>query len=72
MKNICLIGQFDSVVKSLYQELVNYFQTQFCSNEPEQLNEMLSMARPELLLVYMTDMTEKHKAIFVEIEKGSR
>lgn len=51
MKNICLIGQFDSVVKSLYQELVGYFQTQFCSNEPEKIDEMLSMAKPDLLLI---------------------
>lgn len=69
MQKICLIGQFDSVVKSLYQELVNYFQTQFCSNEPEQISDMLSMAKPDLILVYMTDMTEKHKPIFTELEK---
>lgn len=69
MKKICLIGQFDSVVKSLYQELVNYFQTQFCSNDSERIDEMLSMAKPNLIIVYMTDMTEKHKPIFEEIEK---
>ena len=70
MKKICLIGQFDSVVKSLYQEMVNYFQTQFCSNEPEQIGDMLSMANQDLILVYMTDMTEKHNPIFAEIEKN--
>lgn len=51
MQKICLIGQFDSVVKSLYQELVNYFQTQFCSNEPEQISDMLSMAKPDLIFL---------------------
>ena len=70
MKKICLIGQFDSVVKSLYQELVNYFQTQFCFNEPDSIGEMLSMANPDLVIVYMTDMTEKHMPIFEEIEKN--
>lgn len=64
MKNMLLIGQFNSITKNISREFNRSFHVQLCPDDVKTVEGMFSMMSPDIVLLSTMDMTYAHKSIF--------
>lgn len=69
MKQILLIGQFNTTTQNLKRILGKNYQIQLASDSIEMVIGILKMDRPDLILILTTDMENGHREIFTHIQE---
>lgn len=69
MKQILLIGKFNSTTQNLKQILKQQYGVQLASDNAEFIAELFDMDVPDLVLIITTDMGEAHRQIFENIRQ---
>jgi len=69
MKQIMLIGPFNTTTQNLKRFLGKEYQVQLASDKTETVIGMLKMDVPDLILISTTGMEEQHKEIFSHIQE---
>lgn len=64
MKKILLVGELSEIVRSLNECLTNDFQVQLCSEQLENVQAMVKIIKPELILICQIGSEEIDRAIF--------
>lgn len=73
MEKILLIGELGEIVRSLNECLVDDFQVQLCSEDLENVQAMIRIIRPKLIIISQIGIEDIDKAIFAWIsEKYSK
>lgn len=73
MKKVLLVGELGEIVRSLNECLANDFQVQLCSEQLENVQAMVKITKPELIIICQIGVEEIDNAIFEWIhEKCSR
>jgi len=73
MKKVLLIGELSEIVRSLNECLADDFQVQICPEQLENVQSMVKIIRPELIIICQIGLEEIDNAIFAWIhEKCSR
>ena len=70
MKQIMLIGKFNTTVQNLNRILGKEYQMQLASDNAEVVIGMLKMEVPDLVLVSIAGMEEYHRDIFSHLQKN--
>lgn len=70
MKQIMLVGQFNTTTQNLKRILGKEYQVQLGSDQPEIVTGMLKMDVPDLILISTTGMEREHREIFSHIQKN--
>lgn len=69
MKQIMLIGKFNTTVQNLNRILGRKYQMQLASDNAEVIMGMLKMEVPDLILISTSGMEEYHREIFSHIQE---
>lgn len=70
MKQIMLIGKFNTTLQNLNRILGKEYQTQLASDNAEVVIGMLKMEEPDLILISAAGMEEYHREIFSHIQEN--
>lgn len=70
MKQIMLVGQFNTTTQNLKRILGKEYQVQLASDNVQIVIGMLKMDVPDLVLISTTDMDRGHREIFAHIQKN--
>lgn len=68
MKQIMLVGKFNSTVQNVKKILDKTYRVQLASENMEMVTGILEMGVPDLILIFTTDMEERHREIFSHIQ----
>ncbi len=63
MKRILLIGEFNKSMDNLNESLISYFQVQVCPMEVDNVQNLIKIAKPDCIIVCVTDAFEKEQEI---------
>lgn len=69
MKKILLIGRLNEIVRSLNECLRDDFQVQLCSEQLENVQGMVKIVKPQLIIVCQIGVEEIDRAIFVYLQE---
>lgn len=64
MKKILLVGELNEIVRSLNECLVNDFQVQLCTGQLENVKAMMSIIKPDLIVVSQISVELVESTIF--------
>ncbi len=68
MKNILLIGKMNEILRELNQFLSKNFRVQLSTDDVSVLSGVIKVAEPDLILVSLVGMYERHEAIFLKLQ----
>lgn len=68
IKNIFLIGRFNTITQSMNEYLSKYFHVQLCSDNVEMVKGMLNMSPPDLVIISLIGMEKRNAGIFSELK----
>lgn len=69
MKKILLIGELGEIVRSLNECLADTFQVQLCSGQIENIQAMVKITKPDMLIICQIGVEEIDSAIFTWIQE---
>lgn len=69
MKKVLLVGELGEIARSLNECLANDFQVQLCSEEPTNVQAMVKIIKPELIIICQIGVEEMDNAIFTWIQE---
>lgn len=69
MKKLLLIGELGEIVRSLNECLVGDFQVQLCSEQLENVQAMVRIIKPDLIIICQIGVEEMDQAIFAWIQE---
>lgn len=69
MKKVLLIGELSEIVRSLNECLANDFQVQLCSEQLTNVQAMVKIIKPELIVICQIGAEEIDNAIFAWLEE---
>lgn len=69
MKKILLVGELSEIVRSLNECLIDDFQVQLCSEQLENVQAMVKIIKPELIIICQIGNGEIDNAIFEWTQK---
>lgn len=70
MKQIMLVGQFNTTTQNIKRIIGKEYQIQLGTDIPEIVSGMLKMDIPDLILISTMGMEREHKEIFTNIQKN--
>lgn len=68
-EKVLLIGELGEIVRSLNECLVDDFQVQICSEQLENVQAMVKIVKPELIIICQISVEEIDNAIFAWIQE---
>ena len=68
VKNLFLIGRFNTITQSMNEYLSKYFHVQLCSDNREIIKGMLTMSPPDLVIISLIGLDKAHAGIFSELK----
>ena len=69
MKKVLLVGELNEIVRSLNECLADDFQVQLCSEELANVQAMVRIVKPELIIICQIGVEEIDSAIFTWIRE---
>lgn len=69
MKKVLLIGELGEIARSLNECLIDDFQVQLCSEQLENIQAMVKIVRPDMLIICQIGMEEMDQRIFAWIHE---
>ncbi|MBO5485840.1 MAG: response regulator [Eubacterium sp.] len=70
MKKILLVGELGEIVRSLNECLTNDFQVQLCSEQLENVQAMIKIIKPDLIIISQIGTEEIDNAVFQWIQEN--
>ena len=72
MKEILLVGKFNSYFHDLSKELERKFQVQACIDSADMMRDMIKLRSPDILVLCMIGLSKEHARIFSELQYNYR
>lgn len=69
MKNVILVGKMSDVMRSIYDSLVSEFMVQLCINDKENLEGIIKIFNPDLVILGCLGYDDIHSEIFEMLYK---
>lgn len=69
MKKVLLVGELSEIVRSLNECLENDFKVQLCSEELENVQAMVKIIKPDLVVICQIGVKEIDKAMFTWLQE---
>ena len=69
MKKVLLIGELNEIAKNLNECLANDFQVQLCSEQVENVQSMVKIVKPDLIIISQIGVEEVDNAVFQLIQE---
>lgn len=69
MKKILLVGELNNALHTISENLINDFQVQMCSEQPKNIKDMITIMRPNLIVINLIGIEKGIEDIFTMLKE---